>query len=354
MSNGGRLVFGFPKRTLPGPNVSQYLRTTSLLRAEKELHIATARIRTINSGEAQAIALDIHRRNVFARHSWENNFYVKRAKELEGRTVIEFEIKGDPRESMSRAQARADQLERLALISTVFSLNRRKFLKYVGPAIRKIPEYDLMLGPNFRYIRSHLKQPPTIKPLVVNDTFVRSFKRSGLALASERLLTGNSEILKKVDRALVWLLQSRFDTSLESALVKTAIALETLLVVSTSEPLGHTLSERIAFLLARTPEARSSLARVVKNFYSLRSGIVHGGTRKKQAISDSVVDSMNRLATLCSICIATNADRIKRVDGLREWVESARWGRPAFDLTLPFSNTFVKQAMKAYPSKHTP
>jgi len=55
-----------------------------------------ARIRLMSMQEAEELADLIRRRNVFARHSREDNFYVQLAHELGGSTIIEIVLPGQP------------------------------------------------------------------------------------------------------------------------------------------------------------------------------------------------------------------------------------------------------------------
>lgn len=306
----------------------------------------------MSHSDAHTLASEIRRRNVFARHSWENNFYIQRARQLGGRTVIEFEIAGTPSQNMERAQELADKIEMFCLLGFTFSMNGRKFLRHIGPAHRRVIEHDLLIEAKYRFVRSKSSRQDEFRPLIVDSALRKAFGRSGLGKATESLLEDKSELLEKANRASAWLLQSRFETDLESAAVKTAIALESLLIVSTSEPLAQVLSERVAFLLGSTPEERAKLSRIAKNFYGLRSAIVHGGKRRNRP-SIQAVDAMNRLVLLSIISVATNSKKLKTADDLRAWVDETRWGARPSKLEQPFSGAFVRRAIALYPQTRT-
>ena len=56
--------------------LSRYLRETSRIKAEAVLSLPDGtRVRVISEREAKQMATEIQKRNVFSRHSWENDFY---------------------------------------------------------------------------------------------------------------------------------------------------------------------------------------------------------------------------------------------------------------------------------------
>src|SRR5260370_7194565 len=76
---------------------SHYIRTTSQLKAEVPLKFPdSSQIRFFSRIEADKLAATVRQRNVFARHSWENNFYLKQVAQLADRTIIEVYRAGDP------------------------------------------------------------------------------------------------------------------------------------------------------------------------------------------------------------------------------------------------------------------
>jgi hypothetical protein len=59
-----------------------------------------------------------------------------------------------------------------------------------------------------------------------------------------------------------------------AALVKTAAALESLLVIG-REPTTRALAERSAFLLSDNPDQRQKISVGAQRFYSIRGDVVH-------------------------------------------------------------------------------
>src|SRR3972149_1663007 len=99
---------------------SLYIQTTGKLTSQVPLTLSeiAAQIRLFSSREAETLSAEIRKRNAFARHSWENYFYVSRAQDLSDKTVIEVSRQGDPDIIIYEAQKAAELVERIALLST--------------------------------------------------------------------------------------------------------------------------------------------------------------------------------------------------------------------------------------------
>ncbi|MDX6404126.1 MAG: hypothetical protein QOH70_1581 [Blastocatellia bacterium] len=83
---------------------SRYIRTTSQLKAEVLLKFPdSSQLRFFSEIEAAKLADTLRRRNVFARHSGENDFYVKQVTQLSNRTIIELYRFGEPDETYQQA-----------------------------------------------------------------------------------------------------------------------------------------------------------------------------------------------------------------------------------------------------------
>src|SRR5688572_12036648 len=108
--------------------------------------------------------------------------------------------------------------------------------------------------------------------------------------------------------SLDWLFESRLEPQLEASVVRTAIALESLLIFDKSESLARSLSERAAFILSPHPDRRREISRIVKRFYDARSRVVHGSHKKAKHLTPSLVESVDRLSMLLCLVIGTNQE----------------------------------------------
>lgn len=192
------------------------------------------------------------------------------------------------------------------------------------------------------YLRSKSQPPPEVKGIAVDESFLRRFSRCHFQdLASFCL--ANNPLSERVKNAIYWIVESRHDPSLAVACVKSSIALESLLIFDTSEPLNKNLSERTAFLLSDDAEERKQLSQVVKKFYDERSAVVHG---HKTSTLPLLVESVDTLSTLMCLVIAQNARLWSSETDLRKWCEDRKWGkRSDFELKLP--NSYLRKAIDA-------
>ena len=88
------------------PLESRYIRTTWMFNAKTPLLLPaiSVSIRTISANESQKLMQDIRKRNVFMRHSWENDFYCRRIESLANKSVIEVHRQGNPDQIIPAAE----------------------------------------------------------------------------------------------------------------------------------------------------------------------------------------------------------------------------------------------------------
>ena len=106
--------------------LSRYLRTTRKLSARCNLELPDfkTRVRFMTRAESKTICVAVRRRNVFARHSWENNCYIRRIRELADTTVVEVLRPGDADDMLEEAKAIATLIERHSVLPSTFTLPR--------------------------------------------------------------------------------------------------------------------------------------------------------------------------------------------------------------------------------------
>jgi hypothetical protein len=324
---------------------SHYIRTTSQLRAEVPLKFPdSSQLRFFSEIEATKLAETLRRRNVFARHSGENDFYVKQVAQLSNRTIIELYRFGEPDETYQQASEVAELIELLAVLSSVLVLKKDAFLRQLGINSNVRPEVDLIAASDMKFIRSRSQRRSKSEGILVNKQFHNRFTKSGFVELYQYCQT-QSDLARRVQTSADWLLESRREPRLNASVVKTAIALESLLIFAESESLARSLSERAAFILTPIPAMRHSIARIISRFYDARSGVVHGSKKKAKRLSASLVESVDRISLLLYLVISTNQKLWPNVDTLRAWCEEQRWGAPSSNVIVPFSRSYLKNAI---------
>jgi len=337
-----------PQLTPITDGLSRYIRSSWMLCSRSELQLSDkTRIRLFPENEADQLAEITRKRNVFARHSWENSFYLQRIKALSNRTVIEVFRLGDPDDMINEAEQFAIALEKLAVLSTTFSMSRSELQRRLALSEYRRSEFDVTIGRDFNYLRSKSKPERTVQGIAIDERFCRRFERCGFPTLLSFCVTDN-DIARRVRRTVDWLFESRLEPGLSAAAVKTSIALESLLIFSESESLSSSLSERAAFILSPSEETRRKVSRLVKNFYDIRSGVVHGNRKKAAMLTARLLDAVDRLILMLCLIIASNSDKWISQETLREWSESQRWGGPSTNVLIPIPAMYIRNTLTMY------
>ena len=159
---------------------SHYIRTTSQLRAEVPLVFPdSSQLRFFSEIEAAKLADTLRRRNVFARHSGENDFYVRQVAQLSNRTIIELYRFGEPDETYQQASEVAELIEQLVVLSSVLVIKKDAFLRQLGINSNVRPEIDLIAASDMKFIRSRSQRRSKREGILVNKQFHSGLLRAG-------------------------------------------------------------------------------------------------------------------------------------------------------------------------------
>jgi hypothetical protein len=304
----------------------------------------SAKLRPFGVAEADRLHDLVLRGNVFARHSRHDNFYLRRIEALAGRTIIEVTRPGEPDDVIEQAQQVAATVESVLLLCASLCLKRPHIQSRLAITTHRRTTFDLTIGPECYHLRSRLRPETEVRGLTLDERTRRRFERCGFpALAS--LCVAGLRISPRASAAVHWLAESRQEPLLTAAVVKTAIALETLLLFNDTEPLAKSLSERSAFILSCDPTARLEISKIVRRFYEARSRVVHGSRRQGTEDLAALLEGLDRLTTLLCLVLAANRDKWPSHESVREWCEGQRWGPPATDIAVPFPGLYLTRAL---------
>jgi hypothetical protein len=303
----------------------------------------SSKIRFFGESEANALAEVVRKRNVFARHSWENKFYLHRIGKLANHTIIEVSRPGDPQDMGEEAEKVADLVEKLAVLSSTLALPKRKLQRKLGITSRAKTEVDFIVGHGFQYLRSRSRPVPAAQGICVDERFCRRFSRCGFFGLYEYCLS-HSDLSERVQSSLDWLFESRREPRLSASIVKTAIALESLPIFGGSRSLTRSLSEGAASILSSCPDTWSLISDIVRKFYVARNHVVHG-SRKRKDLTPSLVEAADRLSVLLCLIIAANSQLWPSTAGLRRWCESQLRSEPSAEVRVPFPQRYLRDAI---------
>lgn len=323
----------------------QFITTTNNLKSETEFRpIHECRLRKFTQLEAQKLAESIRKKNVVARLGGANNYYLNQAIELGEQTIFEVSILAGKDDVIELGMALTSIIEKIAILSTTFTIKRSSLhRKLVVSSINK-SEICFAFTHGYQTLRSKSNRVLKIDGIPVDKTFSNRFAKCGF-VELLRFIQVEAELNKRVLSSVNWLYESRREFKINASVVKSAIALESLLIFSESESLARTLSERTAFLLSNDIKIRQRISRIILKFYDVRSGIVHGSQKKAKKLSPNLIECVDRLILLTHLTIAKNSTLWTNLESLRIWYEEQRWGRPYENVGLPFSQSYLLNAL---------
>lgn len=322
---------------------SRYIRNTWLISAENKITFYdNSSVRYFDSAEAKTLSEIVRKRNVFARHSYENNFYLKRINELANHTIIEVFRYGDPQSIREDAEEAANLVEKLILFCAVLEFRKALLLKKLGIHLKHRNELDIILGSKIQYISSRFKGTIAFTGINISQRLKNRFEKCRFSQLYE-YCQFRSDLTKRLTSSMDWLFESKLEPLESASFIKTSIALETFLIFADSEPLGRSLSERVAFILSSDPVVRQKLSEIIIRFYKTRSDIVHGNRREPP--DELLSESVERLLVLIYLTMSQNKNLWPSVAVLRKWFETQRWGSPSSDVIRSFPEHYLNDAI---------
>lgn len=323
----------------------QFIITTNNLKSETEFClIPECKLRKFTQLEAQRLAESIRKKNVVARLGGVNNYYLNQAIELGEQTIFEISLVAGKDDVIELGMALASIVEKLAILSTTFTTKRNSLHRKLGISSISKSELCFAFTHGYQTLRSKSNRVLEIDGIPVNQTFCNRFDKCGF-VELLRFIQIEKELNKRVMSSVNWLYESRREFKVNASVVKSAIALESLLIFSESESLARTLAERTAFLLSNDIETRQKISKIISRFYDVRSGIVHGSQKKAKKLSSNLIECVDRLILLIHLTIAKNHNLWTGVETLRLWYEEQRWGSPYENIEIPFAKSYLTNAL---------
>jgi hypothetical protein len=112
----------------------------------------------------------------------------------------------------------------------------------------------------------------------LNNQAIDDLYLAGLSILDKLLgLSKRSQFQEKLLEALILYSRSAISKDLADKLVYILVALESIFLRNSSEPIQQNLGERIAFLIGDSLEKRKRIIKVTRDTYTLRSCFVHHG-----------------------------------------------------------------------------
>lgn len=323
----------------------QFITTTNNLKTKIEFSpVPECKVRELSQIEAQRLAESMRKKNIVARFGGDNNYYLNQAKELGDQTIIEISIVAGKDNVTELGMALSSIVEKFAVLSTTFTIKRKSLHRKLGIGAISKSEICFAFTHNFQTLRAKSNRAIEIDGISIDKTFCNRFIKCGF-VELLKFVQIEKDFNKRVMSSLNWLYESRREFKTNASVVKSAIALESLLIFSESESLARTLAERSAFLLSNKIEMRQKISKIILRFYDVRSGIVHGSEKKAKKLSPDLIECVDRLILLIHLTIAKNQNLWTNLETLRLWYEEQRWGKPYENVELPFSQSYLLNAL---------
>ncbi len=259
-------------------------------------------------------------------------------------TVIEIFGTSPINEFIGIAENVADWIEIICILTFSLANERHKIENILQIKEHKKTLVDLTIGLKYYHLRSKMKKISSPKGLTIDKQFLSRYKKCGFELM-ENICYLDDKIHKRIVKSLKWLCESRTDPVLESAIVKTAIALESLLIFDENEALAKSLSDRMAILVSNDLHERKKISKHIKEFYAARSGIVHGSKAKSKLISPDILEAVDSLVILACLILVHNFDKWNTEEKLKDSFEEEKFGSPDKTVRVPFSKAYVSRAI---------
>ena len=178
------------------------MRFSWMLNALERLEISQdISVRKLSAIEINKLVSQTRSRNIFARHSWENNFYIQRLESLSEQTIIEIFLSGDPNSIASKAEQISRILESCILLSSVFTIKRHQLQIKLGLFSKKKLDFDFIIGPKMQYLKSRSRIKTKAPGITIDQRFINRFFGSGFN-ALFNFLNEDHEIASRVKRSI--------------------------------------------------------------------------------------------------------------------------------------------------------
>jgi hypothetical protein len=256
--------------------------------------------------------------------------------------VIEVLRQGSPQEVIIDAQKIADLIEKVALISYSLSASRDEIHKKLSINSYRRSIFDISIGHDYKSYRSREKTEKAIHGIKIDQRFISRFEKCGFPQLVYACISKN-HISERLNKVINWLFESRLEPLPSSAIVKTAISLESLFIFDEKELLSKSLSERAAYILSSDPDECKEISAIIKKFYTLRGNIVHGD-KKGKAVNPGFIEGVDRLIILACLKLAANASKWQSNESLRAWYENERWGMRD-NILIPYPKIYLKNSI---------
>jgi len=217
--------------------------------------------------EEEAAQIDLHMSRI--RH------------ELQGLAASTITVEAEPQRAAEVGRRESERAVELLRVFDVGATTTPEVTSYCALLGRENIEQIRRLNVEGGRIRGEAYQNvgvPVMNFHLSDEDICRYKETLGFDSASELLtLERRTDFQEKLLDALLLYSRSTREKDLAGRLVYMLVAIETILLRDANEYIEQNIGERMAFVIANTPEARRATVRHLKDAYRLRSKFIHHG-----------------------------------------------------------------------------
>ncbi len=156
----------------------------------------------------------------------------------------------------------------------------------------------------------------------LNNQAIDDLYLAGLSILDNLLgLSKRNQFQDKLLAALILYSRSAISKDIADKLVYILVALESIFLRNSSEPIQQNLGERIAFLIGDSLEKRKRIIKVTRETYTLRSGFVHHG----RSIDDlEIMREFMLYAWQAIVSLIHQSNSVSTVDALLDMLDDTK------------------------------
>lgn len=147
-------------------------------------------------------------------------------------------------------------------------------------------------------------------------------KRLGIFQISDALTKAQANNLEEtLIKSIHWYSVSKTQNENGNKLPCLIISLEYLFKAESGNSIGGTVAESVALVTAKSLESRKELIRIVRDSYSKRSGVAHGGNK---LITDTDIHTLTIITLNTIFEVIERLEKFKSQKELMTWIEELK------------------------------
>jgi hypothetical protein len=306
---------------------------------EQEFSFGALTLRRFTAAEASAFSQFLQRRDVFARHAKDRDYYARRSLEFADEVVL-VAGSGQCHRDIDSLGKEVDAAEALLVLSTTFALSRKELHRFTTSHAFRRSVIDLYYNGYTGKPRTQKQPGQPSRPLPITERVARRYGRLGFGAVQARATDGDL-VGTRLRLACRWLLSSRLDPDVGSAFIKTGTAAESLIADGSKYDVTEKLSDRVARLVGGTPTQIAEIKETLKSLYDVRCDFAHGrhsGPATEEHAKQ--IELFDRLVTLALSTFSTHCASCSAPGEVGSWFKNT-----AFPLSVPYSSAFLQRAL---------